>query len=136
MSFYLGKYVSLTWQFCLDAPAKSSQQTLVELLGSRKSTWKALPCGTDSHVDFMLLLPSGLGNQHFFAYSSGSVAAICFPDGKALTLLSSYVTCLSHERSQPGGGSGPLEDMLGSAILSLDMDEGKRVQARIGIFRY
>lgn len=46
----------------------------------------------------------------------------------ALTLLSSYVSCLSHERSQPGGSSGPLEDMLGSAILSLDMDEGKRVQ--------
>ena len=86
----------------------------------------------------MLLLPSVLGNQLFFGYSSSSVAAICFPDGKALTLLSSYVKGLSHERSQPGGGSGPLEDMLGSAILSLDMDEGKRVQARIGwqIFRY
>ena len=57
---------------------------------------------------------------------------MCFADAKALTLLSSYVGCISHERSQPGGGGGPLEDMLGSAILSLDMDERKQVQASIG----
>lgn len=92
-------------------------------------------CGSD-RVDFFIkdltnvdvaastVLPMYLSNL------SPSKDAI--EESLALTLLNSYVNCtLEHAKAGKSGEGGPLQDMLGQAIVSLAMDDNTRAQVNV-----
>lgn len=92
-------------------------------------------CGSD-RVDFFIkdltnvdvaastVLPMYLSNL------SPSKDAI--EESLALTLLNSYVNCtLEHAMAGKSGEGGPLQDMLGQAIVSLAMDDNTRAQVNV-----
>lgn len=92
-------------------------------------------CGSD-RVDFFIkdltsvdvatstVLPMYLSNL--------SPSKDAMEESLALTLLNSYVNCtFEHAKSGKSGEGGPLQGMLGQAILSLSMEDNTRAQVNV-----